>query len=92
MAEAGERAGIPVTLCGELGGKPLEAMALLALGFRVAVDVACGHRPGQGDADGRSTSRSCAPILEPLLEATNGRNPTIRPQLVAYAEKHDVPV
>jgi len=34
IAEAGERTGAPVALCGEIGGRPLEAMALIALGFR----------------------------------------------------------
>lgn len=29
-----EAAGKPVTLCGEMGGKPIDAMALLGLGFR----------------------------------------------------------
>jgi len=31
---AAERQGVPVTLCGELGGKTLEAMALVGLGLR----------------------------------------------------------
>ncbi len=34
IAEAGARAGTPVTLCGEIGGRPLEAMALMAIGYR----------------------------------------------------------
>ena len=34
IAEAGERNGTPVTLCGEMGGQPLEAMALMAIGYR----------------------------------------------------------
>ncbi|CAN2532309.1 Phosphoenolpyruvate-dependent+phosphotransferase+system [Methylocapsa aurea] len=34
IAAAGKRAGKTVTLCGEMGGRPLEAMALLALGYR----------------------------------------------------------
>ncbi len=34
VARAGERSGIPVTLCGELGGRPLEAMALIGIGYR----------------------------------------------------------
>jgi phosphotransferase system enzyme I (PtsP) len=34
IAEAGERKGTPVTLCGEMGGQPLEAMALMAIGYR----------------------------------------------------------
>ncbi len=34
IAAAGESHGKPVTLCGEIGGKPLEAMTLIALGYR----------------------------------------------------------
>ncbi len=34
IAEAGERRGTPVTLCGEIGGRTLEAMTLMAIGYR----------------------------------------------------------
>ncbi len=34
IAQAGARGGTPVTLCGEIGGRPLEAMALIAIGYR----------------------------------------------------------
>jgi len=34
IADAGHRTGKPVTLCGELAGKPISAMALLGLGYR----------------------------------------------------------
>jgi phosphotransferase system enzyme I (PtsP) len=34
VAEIGERGLAPVALCGEIGGRPLEAMALIGLGFR----------------------------------------------------------
>ena len=34
IVEAGARAGTPVTLCGEIGGRPLDAMALMAIGYR----------------------------------------------------------
>jgi len=34
IAGVGERGLAPVALCGEIGGRPLEAMTLLALGFR----------------------------------------------------------
>ena len=34
IADVGGRKGIPVALCGEMGGRPLEAMTLLGLGFR----------------------------------------------------------
>ena len=34
IADAGERDRTPVTLCGELAGKPISAMALIGLGYR----------------------------------------------------------
>jgi phosphotransferase system enzyme I (PtsP) len=34
IAEAGKRNETPVTLCGELAGKPISAMALIGLGYR----------------------------------------------------------
>ncbi len=34
IADAGVRSGKPVTLCGEIGGNPLAALALIALGYR----------------------------------------------------------
>lgn len=34
IADAGRAAGKPVALCGEMGGKPLEAMALIGIGYR----------------------------------------------------------
>jgi phosphotransferase system enzyme I (PtsP) len=34
IVDAGNRLGVPVTLCGELGGRPLECMVLIGLGFR----------------------------------------------------------
>ena len=33
ILDAGRRAGKPIALCGELGARPLEAMALIGLGF-----------------------------------------------------------
>ena len=34
IVAAGERNGVAVTLCGEMAGRPLSAIALLAMGFR----------------------------------------------------------
>jgi phosphotransferase system enzyme I (PtsP) len=34
VVEAADRHKVPLTLCGEMAGKPLEAMALIGLGFR----------------------------------------------------------
>ena len=42
IVDAAERHGRPVTLCGELAGKPLEAMALIGVGFRSISMAAAG--------------------------------------------------
>ncbi len=34
IVEAAKARGVPVTLCGEMAGRPLEAMALVGMGFR----------------------------------------------------------
>jgi phosphotransferase system enzyme I (PtsP) len=34
IVRAGDKSGTPVTLCGELAGRPISAMALLGVGFR----------------------------------------------------------
>jgi len=34
IRQAADAAGKPLTLCGEIAGRPLEAMVLLGLGFR----------------------------------------------------------
>lgn len=34
IVDAARARGVPVTLCGEMAGRPLEAMALIGLGFR----------------------------------------------------------
>jgi phosphotransferase system enzyme I (PtsP) len=34
VVDAGARYGVPVTICGEMAGRPVEAMALIAIGFR----------------------------------------------------------
>ena len=34
IADAANRHEVPLTLCGEMAGRPLEAMALIGLGFR----------------------------------------------------------
>jgi phosphotransferase system, enzyme I, PtsP len=34
IVEAADRAGVPVSVCGELAGRPVDAMMLMALGYR----------------------------------------------------------
>ena len=34
MRQRADEAGLPITVCGEAAGRPLEALALLAMGYR----------------------------------------------------------
>ena len=86
MIDAGEKAGVPVTLCGEMGAKPLEAMALVGLGLkRLSVSSA-------SIGSVRRTIRSLdLSKLKPFLES-NLQSPkhSLRDSLVHFARDHGV--
>jgi phosphotransferase system enzyme I (PtsP) len=90
VVAAAERAGIPVTLCGELGGRPVDAMALLAIGFR-----SLSMSPASiGPVKAMLLSLDLATLSEfvmPLVTASDGL-PSIRPKLAAFADEHGIPV
>jgi phosphotransferase system enzyme I (PtsP) len=89
IADKARGAGVPVTLCGELASKPLEAMALIGLGFR--------HLSMSPAAIG--------PVKAALLECDAGEiehvvarhlagsgTPLLRETLREFAEKRGVPL
>jgi len=88
VADQCAAAGVPISLCGEMAGRPLEAMALLGLGFRrlsmspaslgpVKAMVLSLHVPAV---------RAC---LEGLYD---GPEHSVRDALAAFAEDHGVDV
>ena len=67
MVRACDEAGVPVGVCGEMGGRPLEAMALIGLGIeRLSITpVAIGPIKAML----RSLDRAAlAPFLQQLLD------------------------
>ncbi|MCP8938950.1 phosphoenolpyruvate--protein phosphotransferase [Alsobacter sp. SYSU M60028] len=90
VARAGEKAGIPVTLCGELGGRPLEAMALLALGYRSLSMSPASVGPIKAMLLSLEVARA-RETVDALIDDAGGLA-TIRPHLAEFAEKHGVPV
>jgi phosphotransferase system enzyme I (PtsP) len=85
-AAAAER---PVTVCGELGGKPLEAMALIGLGFReLSMSPA-----SVGPVKAMILKLEAARVAE-LLDEELARPgvETLRPALTELAEHHGIPV
>jgi phosphotransferase system enzyme I (PtsP) len=90
VATQAEAAGCQATLCGEIGGRPLEAMALLGLGFRSLSMSPASIGPVKAmllalDLDELST------FLHEELEHAGGGD-TLRPKLIQFAETRGIPV
>jgi phosphotransferase system enzyme I (PtsP) len=88
IAEAGARHGTPLTLCGEIGGRPLEAMALIALGYRHLSMAATAIGPVKAMAlslDVGEVKRE----LDALLAGAD-HSDTLREPLKALAERLSV--
>ena len=90
IADAAKKAGKPVTLCGEIGGRPLEAMALIALGYRSLSMSATSLGPVKAmvrELDvGDVTQR-----VEELLSTGHGKA-SLRLDLRAYADEREIPL
>jgi len=90
VARAGAQAGKPVTLCGEMAGRPLEALALVAIGYRSLSMVSAAIGPV------KATIRALE--LGPLSERVNlmvdeGASASeLRAELRAWAETSSVPI
>ena len=90
IAQAGQASHTPVTLCGELAGRPISAMALIGIGFR-SISMAPA-------AIGPVKAMLCEVPLAELTElmddalANHGAKADIRSELRQFAEKHDIPV
>jgi phosphotransferase system enzyme I (PtsP) len=90
IVEGADAQNCPVTVCGEMAGRPLEAMLLVGLGFRSLSMSAAAIGPVK------------AMILEldtrPLKElirremGQSGTHESLRPALADFAERHGIPV
>ena len=80
VREAGA-AGVPVTICGEMGGRPLEALALLALGVEQLSITPAGVGPIKAMV--RSADLGAAKAAMAVWIATPGAD--IRAELTAFA-------
>jgi phosphotransferase system enzyme I (PtsP) len=90
IAEAGRRAGTPVALCGEMGGRPLEALALIALGYRSLSMSPSAIGPVKSMILGVDLSRA-RDFLAGIL-ATNDGAPSIRDKLRDFALANAIPI
>ncbi|MBW9054411.1 phosphoenolpyruvate--protein phosphotransferase [Rhizobium mesosinicum] len=80
----------PVTLCGELAGKPLSAMALLGVGFRSISMSAASIGPVKAMLLGLNAEA----LTKAVDEALDDRNATVpmREVLAHFAESHNIPL
>ena len=86
VVDAGERHGVEVALCGEMGGRPVDAMALIGLGFRLLSMSPASIGPVKSMVLSLDAGRVRSHLLE-LMERGHG---AIRDELHRFAENEGV--
>jgi len=90
VVEQAQASGCLATVCGEIGGRPLEAMALIGLGFRSLSMSPSSIGPVKAMLLEMNVAELSALIREELKNAGGGE--TLRPKLAHFAETHGIPV
>jgi len=86
IADQCRAAGVPVSVCGEMAGQPLEAMVLIALGFRTLSAPAQSVEALKMMVPSLDTQR-LVPYLEHLMSS---REHSLRERLLSFARDHAV--
>ncbi len=86
-AEAG-RAGVPITVCGEMAGRPLEAMTLIGLGFS-SLSMTAGALP---PVKAMIRSLKVGPLSSYLFRLIEAPDRSVREILKAYAADHGIAI
>ena len=88
LVDACDRKGTPLTLCGEMAGRPIEAMALIGLGFRSISMAPASVGPVKTMLLGVECKR-LRRVIEDFLMHGEG---SLRPILQQFAETHGIEV
>ena len=90
VVDAGRRWHTPVTLCGELAGRPISAMALIGIGFR-SISMAPA---AIGPVKAMLLELPVAELSARLEQAMSGKGAdgSLRALLSAFAEEHGIPL
>lgn len=88
LAQVCAQTKVDLTLCGEMGSRPLEAMALIAIGFRRLSMPATAIGPVKAMA----RSLTLGPVRDYLAELCNRPHHSLRESLRAFARDHDVAI
>ena len=90
VVKRGDEKNVPITVCGEVAGKPLGAMALLAIGYRRLSMVPSAIGPVKAMVLDLPLDKLEAEFEVVLKNATHGDE--VKAFLADFAEKHDVPI
>jgi phosphotransferase system enzyme I (PtsP) len=88
IAEAARRHERPLSLCGEMAGHTLEAMALIGLGYR-AVSMAPASI---GPVKSMILSLDAGALQRWMRDAVSGTEGNMRARLKRFAEDHGVDI
>ena len=88
IVEAARKHEVPLTLCGEMAGRPIEAMALIGLGFRsISMSPA-----SVGPVKAMILSLDAAALREKLDEWLETKSTSVREELKAFAAEKGVQI
>jgi phosphotransferase system enzyme I (PtsP) len=88
IVEGAKRDGVPLNLCGEMAGKPLEAMTLVGLGFR-SISMAPAS---VGPIKAMVLSLDAGELAKRLDELLESKTTSLREDLRRFAVEHGVQV
>jgi len=88
IVEAANKHKVPLTLCGEMAGKPLEAMALIGLGFR-SISMAPAS---VGPVKAMILSLDAGSLKERLNELLASKDTSLREDLKRFAAEKGVQI
>jgi phosphotransferase system enzyme I (PtsP) len=89
IREDADAAGLPVTICGEAAGRPLEAAAFVALGFRRLSMPASGIGPVKRMALALDSARMGAALGQMMKHAERA---SLRGELTDFADETGLPL
>jgi len=88
LVKAAEKRKVPLTLCGEMAGRPIEALALIALGFRFLSMAPASIGPVKTMILALNAARA-AKLLDELIKK-DARN--IRGEIVTFAKSEGIEI
>ncbi len=88
IVEAAERHATPLTLCGEMASRPLEAMALIGLGFRTISMAPAAIGPVKS----MILELDAGALTEAMRELIEDTGASIRGALERFAREHGIEV